>query len=376
MHYEEEISGPDLPEIRLYNFNPVAWPGGGEFTRDEMQSINKGDYFIAGPWLSCAPENVSDFSAVAYYFGKELYKKLGVPIGLIHNAVGGSNTESWIDRKTLEFHPEFSDMLADWLNNEQVQEWCRTRAAENLQNATGFYPQHPFTPAYLFGTGIVPLESFPFRGVIWYQGESNAEKIEQHEKLFTCMVRDWRKYFNNQEMPFYYVQLSSLNRETWPEFRDSQRRLMTQIPYTGMVITSDIGHPTDVHPKNKKEVGYRLSLWALAKTYGQPLEYSGPLYRSMEIKRNKISVYFDHTGSGLCTPDNQKVTGFEIAEEDQVYHPARVKIRKEHVVVRGKGISRPRYVRYGWEPYSRANLFNNEGLPASTFTTEGEKYEL
>jgi sialate O-acetylesterase len=371
MHYEKEISGSDLPEIRLFNFNPVAWPGGGEFTREAMQRINEGEYFIAGPWKSCTPASVSDFSAVAYYFGKELYKNLGVPIGLIHNAVGGSNTESWIARKTLEFHPEFTDMLADWLYNEQVQAWCRTRAAENLLNAPGFNQQHPFAPAYLFGTGIVPLESFPFRGVIWYQGESNAEKIEQHEKLFTCMVRDWRRYFNNQEMPFYYVQLSSLNRETWPEFRDSQRRLMTQIPHTGMAVTSDIGHPTNVHPKNKKEVGHRLSLWALARTYGQPVKYSGPLYRSMEIEKNKIRLYFDHTGSGLSTPDNQKIMGFEIAEEDHVFHPARVKIRKKHVLVTGKGISNPRYVRYGWEPYSEANLFNKEGLPASTFTTEG-----
>ena len=373
MHYEKEISGSDLPEIRLFNFNPVAWPGGGEFTREAMQRINEGEYFIAGPWLSCTPASVSAFSAVAYYFGKELYKNLGVPIGLIHNAVGGSNTESWIERKTLEFHPEFTDMLADWLYNEQVQAWCRTRAAENLLNAPGFNQQHPFAPAYLFGTGIVPLESFPFRGVIWYQGESNAEKIEQHEKLFTCMVTDWRRYFNNQEMPFYYVQLSSLNRETWPEFRDSQRRLMTQIPYAGMAVTSDIGHPTNVHPKNKKEVGHRLSLWALARTYGQPVKYSGPLYRSMEIEKNKIRLYFDHTGSGLSTPDNQKIMGFEIAEEDHVFHPARVKISKEHVVLSGKGMSHPRYVRYAWEPYTQANLINKEGLPASSFTTDRQK---
>ena len=290
MHHEEEIPGATYPEIRLFNFHAIAWPGGGEFTQEVMQSINKGDYFIPGPWKTCAPETVADYSAIAYYFGKELQEELGVPVGLIHNAVGGSNTESWITRKTLEFHPEFTDMLEDWLHNEQVQEWCRTRAAENLQNATGFNQQHPFAPGYLFGTGISPIKDYPFRGVIWYQGESNAEKIEQHEKLFTAMVSDWRRHFENQEMPFYYVQLSSLNRETWPEFRDSQRRLMKHIPHTGLVVTSDIGHPTDVHPNNKKEVGHRLSLWALAKTYGKTLEYSGPLYQSMEIRRNKIKL--------------------------------------------------------------------------------------
>ena len=273
MHHEKEIPGAAYPEIRLFNFHPIAWPGGGEFSREAMQSINNGEYFIPGPWKIFTPETVADFSAVAYYFGKELYEKLGVPVGLIHNAVGGSNTESWIARKTLEFHPEFIDMLEDWLHNEHVQEWCRMRAVENLQNANGINQQHPFAPAYLFGTGISPMKDYPFRGVIWYQGESNAENISQHEQLFTTMVSDWRRYFDNQKMPFYYVQLSSLNRETWPEFRDSQRRLMTQIPNSGMVVTSDIGHPTDVHPTNKKEVGHRLSLWALAKTYGKTFEY-------------------------------------------------------------------------------------------------------
>ena len=373
LHYEQELPGSDLAEIRLFNFNPVAWPGSGAFTPEAMQRINEGDYFLAGPWESCTPASVSEFSAVAYFFGKELYEKLGVPIGLIHNAVGGSNTESWIARKTLEFHPDFTDMLADWLHNEQVQPWCRIRAAENLQNAPGMNQQHPFAPAYLFGTGIVPLENYPFRGVIWYQGESNAEKIDQHEKLLTCLVDDWRSFLDNQELPFYYVQLSSLNRETWSEFRDSQRRLMTQIPYAGMAVTSDIGHPTDVHPRNKKDVGQRLSLWALARTYDQPVVYSGPLYRSMEIKNNKIRLYFDHTGSGLSTPGNQNPVGFEIAEEDRVYLPARVKISKEHVVLSGKGMSHPRYVRYAWEPYTQANLINKEGLPASSFTTDRQK---
>ncbi|MCK4749666.1 MAG: hypothetical protein KAT15_21575, partial [Bacteroidales bacterium] len=254
-HGDDEIPKASHPDIRLFNFHAVAWPGGGEFTGEEMQKINKGEYFIQGPWRQCTPESAAEFSAIAYYFGKELHEKLGVPVGLIHNAVGGSNTESWIDRKTLEFHPDFTDMLEDWLHNEQVQDWCRMRAADNLQNSENPRQLHPFAPSYLFSTGIKPLEKYPFRGVIWYQGESNAEKIIQHEVLFKTMVSDWRRYFKDPDMPFFYVQLSSLNRETWPAFRDSQRRLMSQIPNTGMVVTSDIGNPTDVHPTNKKDVG-------------------------------------------------------------------------------------------------------------------------
>jgi sialate O-acetylesterase len=369
-HGDDEIPKASHPDIRLFNFHAVAWPSGGEFTGEEMQKINKGEYFIRGPWRQCTPESAAEFSAIAYYFGKELHEKLGVPIGLIHNAVGGSNTESWIDRKTLELHAEFVDMLEDWLNNEQVQNWCRMRAADNLQNSENPRQLHPFAPSYLFGTGIKPLEKYPFRGVIWYQGESNAEKIIQHEVLFKTMVSDWRRYFKDPDMPFFYVQLSSLNRETWPAFRDSQRRLMSQIPNTGMVVTSDIGNPTDVHPTNKKDVGLRLSLWAFAKVYCQELEYSGPLYRSMTIKKNRITIYFDHTGSEMTTLENQKIRGFEIAGKDTNYIPAKAKIKNNSVVVSDIRITYPKNVRYGWKPYTDANLINIEGLPASTFTTE------
>ena len=371
-HFEKEIDRTSLPEIRLFNFNATAWPSSRAFTREEMEDINRGDYFVPGPWKRCSPETVSGFSAVAYYFGRELYERTGVPIGLIHNAVGGSSTESWISRLSLEFHPEFTSMLEDWLYNEQVQPWCRMRAAENLQDATSKNQQHPFAPSYLFTTGIVPLKDFGIRGVIWYQGESNAEQIKQHEELFSTLVRDWRSYLKNQEMPFYYVQLSSLNRETWPAFRDSQRRLMSLIPNTGMAVCSDIGHPTDVHPRNKKDVGLRLSLWALAEVYGQPVEYSGPLFNSMKKSGNKIKLYFDHADSGLATSDKGEIRGFEIAGKDGSFVPAIAKIRKNHVIVSGLGVSKPEFVRYAWTPYSDGNLINKAALPASTFHTGGK----
>lgn len=369
-HGAEEIPHANHPRIRLFTFQAVAWPGGGEFSQEEMQKINRGEYFIEGPWQECTPETAADFSAVAYYFGKELQEQLDVPIGLIDNAVGGSNTESWISRKTLEFHPVFSGMFEDWLHNEQVQDWCRTRAAENLQNTANPNQLHPFAPAYLFETAIHPLEGYPFKGVIWYQGESNAEKIEQHEELFKIMVADWRKHFDNEELPFYYVQLSSLNRETWPAFRNSQRKLLMQIPKSGMVVTSDIGHPTNVHPTNKKDVGHRLALWAFHGTYGLDVVYSGPLYRSMEIKNKKIIICFDHAGSGLTTAGKEKVRGFEMAGEDGKYIPARVRIRNNHVILTGKKLSDPKQARYGWEPYTDANIVNMDGLPTSTFSTE------
>jgi len=367
-----EIPKANYPQIRLFGFKSVAWPGAGTFTQEQLDKINRNEYFKKGPWQICTPETASDFSAVGYFFGKELHNKLGVPIGLINNAVGGSNTESWIDRKTLEGDPETVDMLHDWLHNDLVQKWCRQRAALNLKYATNPNQQHPFEPSYLFVNGIQPLISFPFRGVIWYQGESNADCVYQHEVLFKMLVNNWRESFNDSVMPFYYVQLSGLNRPSWPAFRNSQRKLLYEIPHTGMAVTSDIGDSTNVHPKNKKDVGHRLALWALTKTYHKKLVFSGPLFRNIRKREHKIIIFFDYIGSGLTTSDHKPLRGFEIAGAEGYFVSANVKLKKKKVIVFNPAIQVPELVRYAWQSYPEANLVNKEGLPASTFTTEME----
>jgi len=368
---ETEIPEANYPEIRLFNMKTIAWAGNIAFTKEQLEKINKGDFYNFGPWEVCTPETAAEFSAVGYFFGKKIHNELGVPIGLVHNAKGGSNTESWVSRTILESHPWLVDMLTDWRNNDLVSEWCRERASKNLEGTDNPLQRHPFEPTYLFDVGIAPLIPFGISGVIWYQGESNAENIPVHNELFPMLVNDWRDKWGIGDFPFLYVQLSSIEpRNSWPEFRDSQRRFLDIIPGCGMAVTSDIGHPTDVHPKNKKDVGNRLALWALAQTYNRDITYSGPLYKSSFTRKSKIWLSFDHCGTGLATKDNKKITGFEIAGTDRTFKPAKARIKGKHIIIHNKEIKNPVAVRYGWKPYTEGNLINKEGLPASTFNTE------
>ena len=217
-------------------------------------------------WSLPEEDRVADFSAVAFHFGRMLSDSLEVPVGLICNAVGGAPAEAFIDRHSLEFNHQLVDILYDWKNNDMLQDWVRGRAALNIQNARTALQRHPYEPCYLYEAGVRPVAGFPIRGVIWYQGESNAHNVELHEAIFPVLVESWRSIWG-KEMPFYFVQLSSLNRPSWPHFRDSQRRLAELVEYSGIAVTSDIGHPTDVHPVQKQEVGERLARLALKDTY-------------------------------------------------------------------------------------------------------------
>ncbi len=363
----EEIPKADLPDIRLLNMKTIAWGGNVSWSEEVLKEINKLQFFN-GSWQKCTPETASEFSAIAYHFGKTLNEDLNVPIGLIHNAKGGSPTESWIDRFTLEFHPQLVDLLDDWSTNEMIDKWCQGRGAINIKNAKNSMQRHPFEPAYLNEAGIMSLTQFPIKGVIWYQGESNANNVELHETLFPTLVKSWRKAWG-YDFPFYYVQLSSLNRPSWPHFRDSQRRLADKIPNSTMVVSSDLGHPSDVHPKHKKQIGERLALCAEVKTYGIDIEYSGPEVQGIDYSDGKASVYFTHA-EGLNSGKEDILIGFELAGEDKIFEEATAKIEGEKVILVSDHVKDPRYVRYAWKPYTEANLFNSSALPASTFTTE------
>lgn len=363
----------DIPEssnnaIRLYNMkarwrtDAVAW------SQDVLDSINNLYHYNEASWQSSSPKSASDFSAVAYYFGKMLRDSLNVPIGLICNAVGGSPTEAWIDRATLEM--KFPNILKDWRHNDFIQDWVRKRAGENLKNSNNKKQRHPYEPCYLFESGIQPLNKFPIAGVIWYQGESNAHNVTAHEKLFTLLTQSWRNNWNDAALPFYYVQLSSINRPTWPEFRDSQRKLSAEIPYVGMAVSSDLGDSLDVHPRNKKPIGERLARLALNETYGiTNLASSGPMFKGATLQDGAILITFDNT-SGLSTSDNQPIRTFEIAEIEGLYYPADAEIVQNGVRLSRPDMKHPRFVRYGWQPFTRANLVNSDQLPASTFKSE------
>ena len=384
MEFEVRQSSDAAPRpdagLRLYDMkcnwrtDNVAWPASA------LDSVNHLQYFAPTRWMPASDAAIARFSAVGYAFGQMLRDSLQVPIGLICNAVGGSTTESWVDRETLETrYPAF---LRDWLHNDLIMEWARGRAEKNLSNRPekvegyGIVPtRHPYEPCYNFEAGILPLDHYPITGVIWYQGESNAERVEVHEELFPLLVDSWRNYFSvipseakESLLPFYYVQLSSLNRPCWPIFRDSQRRLLASRPGLGMAVTSDLGDPTDVHYRQKRPVGERLALQALEKHYGHAVKADGPLAKEAKLEGGIVFVDF-FPATGLQAADGGEIVGFEVQDAaDGLFHPVSVRSVSGSVIqLEVSAIRAPKAVRYAWQPYTRANLVNAAGLPASTF---------
>lgn len=366
----EDIPLAANPNIRLYDMkarwrtNPVEWDA------SVLDSLNHLQYFRDTEWTECTPQTAARFSAIAYHFGRMLQDSLQVPIGLICNAVGGSPTEAWVSRRMLEF--EFPAILRNWTQNDFIQPWVRERSAQNVRKSANKFQRHPYEPCYLFESAILPMEQFPIRGVIWYQGESNAHNIEAHEHLFPRLVRSWRDYWQDADMPFYYVQLSSLNRPSWPLFRDSQRRMLATINNVGMAVSSDKGNPTDVHPTQKREVGQRLACLALNDTYGfHHVVPSGPLFSNVEFRKGMAYVSFDHADGLRPANEGEELLTFEIAGEDRTFHPAKAVVLEDgRVKVWSKEVKHPTIVRYGWQPYTKANLVNSAGLPASTFRSD------
>lgn len=367
--YKRDIDNVGDPQLRLFDMKArwetynVAWPASC------LDSLNHLQYYRSTTWQPTTPDNAKWFSAIAYYYGRMLRDSLKVPVGLICNAVGGSPTEAWVDRNTLETC--FPAILKNWLHNDFIQDWVRGRAAKNLTNDNTHLGRHPYEPCYLYESGILPLQKYPIKGVIWYQGESNAHNMEAHSELFKLLVGSWRSNWTNPTMPFYFVQLSSLNRPSWPWFRYSQLQLMQQIANTGMAVSSDCGDSLDVHPLRKQPVGQRLARWALNKTYGKSITPSGPIYKGVVRSADALIVSFDYADN-LCTSDGKQPSTFEIAEEEGMYYPATAVIEGNTVRLTSPEVKNPRYVRYGWQPFTRANLINGDALPASTFRGKAE----
>ena len=365
---ERDIPQAENPNIRLFDME-ARWrtDNANAWELSALDSINQLQYYKPAQWEVCSPQTVRAFSAVAYYFGRRLQKELNMPIGLICNAVGGSPTEAWVDRRTLEY--EFPRILNNWRENDFIMDWVRQRAGENIAKATDKLQRHPYEPAYLFEAGILPLAKYPIKGVIWYQGESNAHNKEAHSKLFPLLVKSWRTEFNNSQLPFYYVQLSSINRPSWGWFRESQRRLMKVVPHSGMAVSYDYGHSTDVHPKNKQPIGERLAQWALADTYGRKVLPSGPLFRSATFNGKVATVAFDYA-RGMHPADGKTLRGFELSNGNGIFYPATAEVVGEELKVTSEEVSTPKMVRYGFSPVTDGNLVNEANLPASTFTSE------
>ena len=362
---EQLAKASSKPQIRFFDMKPRWLTNSEEWDVSALDSLNRLQYYKETKWQECTEQTAANVSAIAYEFGMMLSDSLHVPVGLIINAIGGSACESWIDRKTLEF--SYPDILYSWKENDRIQPWVRERASLNVKQSSNKLQRHPYEPCYLFEAGIAPLAKYPVKGVVWYQGESNAHNIEVHEILFPLLVESWRKNWN-KELPFYYVQLSSLDRPSWTWFRDSQRRMLKDIRCVGMAVSSDCGDSTNVHPTRKKEVGDRLARLALHDTYGKTLTPSGPLFRSVEFTNGAAFVTFDFN-EGMHSSDGESLKTFEIAEHEGVFFSAMAEVVDGRIKVWSKEVKNPRFVRYGWQPFTRANLVNKEGLPASTFRT-------
>ncbi len=366
-HKTQSLANIKDKDIRLYDMKPRVFTDNVEWDSTSLAALNCHDYYVPTAWQLQDEENVCDFSAVAYHFGAMLADSLGVPVGLICNAVGGAPAESFIDRKTLEFNPTLVDILYNWRQNDMIQDWCRGRAAQNITKSTNKLQRHPYEPCYLYETGIAPIACYPIQGAIWYQGESNAHNVELHETIFPTLVDCWRRTWNNPEMPFYFVQLSSIKRPSWPHFRDSQRRMAGSIPFCDFAVSSDKGHPTDVHPKEKAPVGERLARLALNQTYGmEHVAQHGPTPVRAFSFRGKTVIEFSDADK-LMTSDGKTLRSLEIAGKTggftAVDFEKQATIKGNRIIIEGEA----HRIRYGWKPFTDANLVNEAGLPASTF---------
>ena len=360
------------PLLRLYDMKPRVFTNSSEWSEEDKDSLDKLVYYRPTDWRESTPQSAKYFSAAAWHFGKMLRDSLNVPVGVICNAIGGSGTESWVDIETLEHG--MPEVLLNWRQNDYVQPWVQKRAGENT-GTTNPARRHPYEPSYLFATGIRPLGAYPIAGVIWYQGESNEQNIEVHEGLFRLLIDSWKRNWNDPDLPFIYTQLSSINRPSWPSFRDSQRRMMDKVGAIGMAVTSDVGDSLDVHPRNKRPVGQRLGRWALNRVYSMNnVTPSGPLpLKAVNIAPGTVELTMEY-GEGMQTSDGKPLRTFEVAEIDGIYYPATAEIiDNNRIILTNMDIKEPRYVRYGWQPFTRANLVNSDNLPASTFKVEVEE---
>lgn len=354
------------PDLRLFNMRAAYVTNANQWDSIALQEVNRLNYYKPAQWQASSPETAAAISAVAWYFGRMLRDSLDVPVGIICNAVGGAPAESFIDQQTLRHN--IPEILVDWRKNDYLMPWVRKRAGENAPADSNPGQRHPYEPGYLYSAGVKPLGNPDIAGVIWYQGESNAHNIEVHEQLFPLLVDTWRQETRRPDLPVYFVQLSGINRPSWPWMRDSQRRLAETIPGTGMAVSYDYGDSLDVHPRVKRPVGERLARIALNRTYGhEGTEYSGPTPIEARADANgEVTVVMQHS-HGMRTSDGEPVRTFEVASVDGLFVPAIATIDGDRVILSGHNIATPRYVRYGWQPFSRANLINDNNLPTSTF---------
>jgi sialate O-acetylesterase len=389
---KEAIESSNNPMLRLFTVPNVR-------SDKPLDDVN-------GKWVQAGPDNVRWFSAVAYYFARDLQQALKVPVGIIHTSWGGSPAEVWMSRRVLDADPEYKQMVAaapaqleawkaayakfqtdlpgikekDAADIAAAEEKAKSMTPEagqklvsDARNAAFWReqpPWQPWTPAELYNGMIAPLIPYAIQGAIWYQGESNAGRAFQYRRLFVDMIENWRQDWGEGNFTFLSVQLAPFTAilpqpadSDWAELREAQLMSTKALPNVGMAVITDVGNETDIHPKDKAPVGARLALAALG------IEYSGPIYKSMQVTGDKIVLSFTHVGQGLISKGG-RLTGFAICGPDHKFVWASARIVGDTVVVESHLVKNPVAVRYGWANYPVVNLWNKDGLPATSFRTD------
>jgi sialate O-acetylesterase len=325
---KEAIAESANPKIRLF-FTPK--------TPSNTPQTELGQWKGPTNWLQCGPKTVPNFSAVGYFFGRDLQRARNVPVGLIQSAWGGTPAEFWTSKAVLESDP----------------------ALKGMKGSTGYNGM------------IQPLIPYAIKGVIWYQGESNAGQANRYRALFSAMIKNWRDEWKQGNFAFLFVQLApwAPGKDNWPPLCEAQLQTAQTVPNTAMVVITDLGDRTDIHPKDKDPVGARLALCAQAIAYDEKVTYSGPEYRGMKIEGNKVVLSFKHVGKGLVAKGGP-LLGFTIAGADKKFVKAEATIQDDTVVVTSSMVEQPTAVRYGWEAFPVVNLWNRDGLPATPFRTD------
>lgn len=353
---KEEIETADFPKIRVFKLS-------------RMVSQTPAEDLEHGEWKVCTPESISEFSAVGYFFGRNLFQNLNVPIGLIHSAWGGSVAESWTSALTIENDPDFKDKLKELAGLDESKCQALKTPAVNPNDY----------PTLLFNGMVNPVIPLGIQGVIWYQGESNVNFAKQYQRVFPAMIVDWRKHWKQGDFSFLFVSLANHKEpdkqpteSRWAELRVAQTKTLA-LPKTGMALAIDLGDAYDIHPKNKQDVGRRLALSALKATYGKKLVHVGPMFHKVRFDSTKAVVTFYETGSGLITRNKYGyVNCFAIAGADKKFVWAQARITgKNTVEVFSDSVKNPVAVRFAWSDNpDDFNLYNNESLPANPFRTD------
>jgi len=327
---KDDIEKATNPNIRLFTVGRARSPM-------PLKTVN-------GNWSACDPKSAPGFSAVGYYFGRDLQATLKVPVGLIHTSWGGTAAEEWTSVPVLAANPEH----------------------KNGNQST------------LYNGMLAPLMPFAIKGAIWYQGESNASKPELYRTLFPMMIKNWRDDWKQGDFPFLFVQLApyepnwtpgKVSDHNWGHLREAQLFTAQTVKNAGMAVITDVGDVKDIHPTKKGPAGARLALAARAIAYGEKIVYSGPEYDKMEARDGKAILSFKNIGAGLTAKDGE-LKGFTVAGADNVFKPAKAEIKDDKVIVSSAEVTEPVSVRYGWSGFMEVNLWNKDGLPASPFRTD------